>query len=223
MLDISERATQTREVRNHAIADLEVRSDEAGVTFDGIASRVDAPYEVRDVFGTYTETMAKGAFNRTLAQKVDVRLLVNHEGVPLARTKSRTLELSAIPHLRSVATLDPSNPTVQEIRSAMSRGDLDQMSIGFGVKDQDWSPDYTERTIREVELFDVSVVTFPASPTTTATLRSIDELIASLPEGLDEADYRRAIAALEVLIPKPETNPNAAFRLTLWDLRLSPA
>jgi hypothetical protein len=41
------------------------------VRFDGIASVVDAGYLVRDIFGEYTETMAKGAFNRTLKQKAD--------------------------------------------------------------------------------------------------------------------------------------------------------
>jgi hypothetical protein len=37
---------------------------------------------------------------------------------------------------------------------------------------QEWSQDYTQRTINECRLFDVSVVTYPASPSTTADLRS---------------------------------------------------
>jgi HK97 family phage prohead protease len=127
-----------------------------------------------------------------------VRLLINHEGTPLARTKSGTLKLSAAPDLRAVAELDPANPKVQEIRSAMSRGDLDQMSIGFRVHKQDWNNDYTERTIREVELFDVSVVTYPASPTTTASLRSYDALMRTIKDiDMTPEETRRAIKSLE--------------------------
>jgi phage head maturation protease len=47
--------------------------------------------------------------------------------------------------------------------------------------------DYTQRTIKEIELIEVSVVTFPASPTTSAGLRSLDELMAALTD-FDEMD-----------------------------------
>lgn len=206
MKTIEDRTMLERETRAFTVADLEVRSgDDTSITFDGIASRVDTPYAVSDIFGEYTETIARGAFKKTLQEKADVRLLVNHEGVPLARTKSNTLTLTAAPHLRGVAELDPANPDVQRIQSAMNRGDLDQMSIGFRVHRQEWNEDYTERNIREIELFDVSIVTFPASPTTSASLRSIDELLAAFPvDGeYDPDELRRAIVALEALLPAP--------------------
>jgi HK97 family phage prohead protease len=207
--EVADRATQDRETRAHTVEAVEVRDDDGKVTFDGIASVVDTSYSVRDVFGEYSETIVKGAFHRTLKQKADVRLLINHEGTPLARTKSRTLELSEVPHLRAVAGLDPANPKVQEIRSAMSRGDLDQMSIGFRVKDQEWSADYSERTIKEIELHDVSIVTYPASPTTTAQLRSFDEFMQSLADGeLSEDEIERGYAFFTdkraALVPAPD-------------------
>ena len=207
LLDIADRATVTLARRDHHFSDVEVRASEDGtVTFDGVASVVDTPYQVRDMFGEFQETMVKGAFKKTLAEKADVRLLVNHDGVPLARTKSKTLTLTANPDLRSVAKLDPANPTVQEVRSAMDRGDLDQMSIGFRVVRQEWNGDYTERFIREVELFDVSVVTYPASTTTTASLRSIEALLALDLSDATEDEIRRAVAHLEKLIaPEPAT------------------
>ena len=198
-MDISARASQTRELRAFTSADLNFRDTAGGgFTFDGIASVTNTAYQVRDQWGDYAETIAAGAFSKTLKEKADVRLLINHEGTPLARTKSGTLKLSAAPDLRAVAELDPANPKVQEIRSAMSRGDLDQMSIGFRVHKQDWNNDYTERTIREVELFDVSVVTYPASPTTTASLRSFDALMRSLKDvEMTSDEARRAIKSLE--------------------------
>ena len=197
---VEDRARQEREVR-YLATEVEIREDGAsGLTFDGIASVVDKPYAVRDIFGEYTETVKRGAWTKTLKEKSDVRLLVNHDGVPLARTKSGTLELSAAPDLRAVAPLDGSNPRVQEIRSAMARGDMDQMSVGMRVHRQEWNEDYTDRTILEAELFDVSIVTFPASPTTSASLRSIDELLTA---EMDEDEIRRAIALLESRLPVP--------------------
>lgn len=231
MREIADRALQLREVRKHDVVDLSVRADTDVVRFDGVASVVDTPYMVRDIFGEYAETMTKGVFNRTLKQKADVRLLVNHEGVPLARTKSGTLSLTADPHLRSSAELDPANPRVQEIRSAMERGDMDQMSIGFRVRDQRWNADYTEREIREVELFDVSVVTYPASPTTSAGLRSVDELLAADMSDWTEDEVRRAIAYMTTLLPAVEAEQRrneepATFDtsplLLLWEQRRQP-
>lgn len=204
---IADRGSLTREDRSIAVADFEVRDDDGGVSFEGTASSVDAPYMVRDVFGEFEETIVRGAFNRTLKQKADVRLLVNHEGVPIARTKSKTLNLVADPHLRASApNLDPSNPTVQELRSALGRQDIDQMSIGFRVKDQEWNDDYTVRTIREVELFDVSIVTYPANPATSAALRSADDLMRAITaDDFDIDDLRRIAAHVESLIP--DENP----------------
>jgi Caudovirus prohead serine protease len=87
---------------------------------------------------------------------------------------------------------------VQEIRSAMNRGDLDQMSIGFRVRDEEWSSDYSQRSIKEIELFDVSVVTYPASPTTTASLRSFDAFIANIRDvDMTKDQMRRAVRSLQ--------------------------
>lgn len=225
MRELADRATLTREVRAFHDADIVFRADnEDKVTFDGVASVVDTPYVVRDVFGEYQETIARGAFSKTLKEKADVRLLINHDGTPLARTKSKTLTLTAAPDLRAVADLDPSNPKVQEIRSAMTRGDMDQMSIGFRVHRQEWNGDYTERTIKEIELFDVSVVTYPASPTTSASVRSIGDVLELDLSEADPDELRRVIAHLTALLPPPEQRTESGLFVTdelrrLWDKR----
>lgn len=230
MHELADRANLAHESRYAPTGDLEVRAAEDGsITFDGLASVVDTPYQVRDMFGDFEETMSKGAFSKTLKEKSDVRLLVNHDGVPLARTKSKTLTLSTTPDLRSVAKLDAANPTVQEIRSAMDRGDLDQMSIGFRVVRQEWNGDYTERSIKEVELFDVSVVTYPASPTTSASLRSFDEFLQSISAGdLTEDEINRGWQFFEQKRSElqPPTNfaeRDAADRLRMAKKRHAPA
>jgi HK97 family phage prohead protease len=119
-------------------------------------------------------------------------LNINHAGLPLARTKSGTLKLTQDKvGLRVSAELDRSDPDVQAILPKMRRGDLDEMSFAFRVNSQEWSSDYTDRTITEVNLSrgDVSIVSFGANPTTVAALRAAladEDVRAQLFAELDE-------------------------------------
>jgi len=154
-----------REGRRSPIRGLEMRKTSAGLTLSGYASVFNVPYDV----GWYTETVAPGSFSKTLADGADVQLLVNHEGLPLARTASKTLELTEdAKGLRVRATLDPEDPDVRRLAGKMDRGDLDEMSMGFWAKRQEWNDDYTERELQEIKLDrgDVSVVNFGANPAT---------------------------------------------------------
>lgn len=155
---------------------METRDGEPGSTlrtFDGYASLTETPYEMEDMFGAYTEVVRAGAFTRTLADNDDVRLLINHAGIPLARTKSGTLQLNEDEvGLHCLAQIDTRMSIVADLALAMDRQDLDQMSFMFQVTRQQWSPDYMQRDIQEVRLFDVSPVTFPAAPATSASLRN---------------------------------------------------
>ena len=157
--------------------DLEVRTVGASITIEGHASTFNQPYNM----GWYTETVAPGAFSRTLGRNPDVTLLVNHDGLPLARTgtpaKPGTLDLAEDESgLYMRATLDASDPDVMRLVPKMQRGDLRQMSFAFGLTDggDEWSEDYTSRTMRHLNLEggDVSVVTHPANPNATVVMRS---------------------------------------------------
>lgn len=159
---------------------LELRADEDAGTFavEGYASTFDTPYDVAGgaPYG-WTEVIRSGAFTKALAERDDVRFLLNHDGIPLARTKSGTLTLAADPvGLRmSAPSVDMANPTAQELRSALDRGDVDEMSFAFRVTRQEWNDDYTERQILEVRLFDVAAVTYPANPATAIQLVRTDD------------------------------------------------
>lgn len=156
--------------RENRVAKIETRAGDTAdeVIVEGYAAVFDTPYDVAGgaPYG-WSETIAPGAFTKTLRERDDVRFLVNHEGVPAARSKSGTLTLEQDDlGLRVEARLDRTNPSVAELASAMERGDLDQMSFAFQVVRQEWNGDYTERTISEVKLFDVAPVTFPANDAT---------------------------------------------------------
>lgn len=127
--------------------------------------------------GGFCEQIAPGAFAGAL--KDDVRLLINHDGLPLARTASNTLRLAEDGRgLLIEAELDAEDPDVLRLLPKMKRGDVNQMSFGFSVKPggQDWAKDdegRVVRTLKAVRLFDVSVVTFPAYAATDVAVRSL--------------------------------------------------
>lgn len=158
-------------------SDLEIRVDENGGYYvAGYATTFDTRYDVAGgpEMGGWTERIAPGAFTKSLKEKDDVRFLLNHEGLPLARTKSgsMTLEQDDLGLRAVIPSLDPTNPRAAELISALQRGDVDQMSFAFRVVNQTWEDDYTVRTISEVETFDVSAVTYPANESTIIGLRT---------------------------------------------------
>ena len=118
----------------------------------------------------------RGAFKDAVGRD-DVRFLINHEGLPLARTKSGTMTLTEDKKgLHMEARLDGQDPDVQRIVSKMKRGDLNEMSFAFYPTVQEWdeSGEIPLRKIKEAELFDVAIVTYPAYNSTEIGLRSLD-------------------------------------------------
>lgn len=155
--------------RSIAYSNLEVRAENDGRTLVGYAAVWDSPSEPMP----FTEYVRRGAFAKTLNDGADVRLLIDHEGVPLARTSSGTLALEEDERgLRAEAELDPMNPDAARIISALKRGDLSQMSFAFRTIKDSWNTDRSVRELREVQLYDVSVVTFPAYEETVAEVRN---------------------------------------------------
>jgi len=159
--------------RRMAVTGLEVREGSDAITLTGYASTFNQPYDM----GWYTETVDPGAFKRTLGQYPDVRLLVNHDGLPLARTSSGTLTLDTDSKgLRVSSELDMTDPDVLSLVPKMKRGDLNQMSFAFRTIEDIWEDDMSKRTLRALDLNDgdVSVVTYPANPNAEAALRAGD-------------------------------------------------
>lgn len=157
------------ETRRIAYSDLEIRASDDGTKIVGYAAVFDSPSEPMP----FTEYVRSGAFSKTLNDGADVRLLIDHKGIPLARTKSGTLRLEEDDiGLRIETDLDPMNPDAARLISAMKRGDMSQMSFAFRTVKDSWNNDRSIRELKEVQLYDVSVVTFPAYEETVAELRS---------------------------------------------------
>lgn len=166
---------------------FDIDTDSDTLTLTGYASTFQ-PYEMYGgpSAGGWIEQLDRHAFDKTLREMPDLHLLINHKGEPLARTKSGTLSLSVdTGGLKVVALLDRSDPDVQRIEPKMRRGDMDQMSFAFRVRNQTWeaaagfNDPQSLRTILDVNLEhgDVSVVNFGANPTTSASIRSLTPAI----------------------------------------------
>lgn len=189
--------------RRYVPFQAEIRAQEdAPPRLVGHAAVYDTPSE--EMWG-FTERIAPGAFDDVLGD--DVRLLVEHSGLALARTKSKTLTLGQDDDgLTYDATLDPANPRVPEVLSVVGRGDVDQMSFGFTVGEDSFETKDGRniRTITKVKrLWDVSLVTFPAYPDgTSAEVRRLAALLTEVREGkvLSEGNAKRLKEAIKGLL-----------------------
>ena len=159
-----------REVRSGIPA--EIRMDSDGIKVEGYAAVFG---EETNIGGVFMERIERGAFTDAIGRD-DVVFLVNHEGLPLARTRSGTLKLTEDDHgLKIETTLDADDPDVKSIAGKMKRGDLDKMSFAFYPDVQEWDEtgDLPVRSISKVSLYDVSIVTTPAYEGTEIALRSL--------------------------------------------------
>ena len=134
----------------------------------------------------FIEKIAPGAFTKTLQETPDVRLLTNHEGLPMARTKNGTMRLYEDETGLYFEAELANTQEARDLYTLVERGDVDQMSFAFRVIRQNWSKDRTERTLTEVSLADgdVSIVTYPAYPATSVEAReAIKRAILQIKEG----------------------------------------
>lgn len=124
------------------------------------------------------ERIDPAAFNRALREGHEVSLLVNHAGLPLASTANGSLELrSDEVGLFVRAERLPETTLGNDVRILMREKLLTKMSFGFIPKAdrRDQVNGRQVRTITDLDLFDVSIVTNPAYSETSVSLRSIDE------------------------------------------------
>jgi len=153
---------------------VEIRAEGDTISVSGYAAVFNSETIIG---GSYREQIAPGAFADAIGRD-DVMFLINHDGLPMARTKSGTLTLAEDERgLYMSAELDSSDPDVRAIVPKMKRGDLDKMSFAFSPEVQSWddSGDMPLRTIRQASLYDVSIVTYPAYQDTDIGLRSLSE------------------------------------------------
>ena len=187
-----ERGKMKHETRNFD-AQFELREEGDGMTFVGYAAKFNSPSED---LGGFVETIEPGAFRRSLRSRNDVKLLVNHDtGRVLASSRSGTMKLYEDEvGLRVEASL-PNTSDGRDMAELLKRGDLNKMSFGFAVQKDAWNNEMTERTLKSVRLFEVSIVAFPAYAATEANVRSLDK--AAKRASVDPDQLADAVLKLE--------------------------
>jgi HK97 family phage prohead protease len=114
--------------------------------------------------GAYEE-IDSTAFDNTLGN--DIRGLTNHDTrLVLGRNKAGTLELKTDSRgLWGRIRINPNDTDALNLYERVKRGDVDQCSFGFNIvsEETEYRDDGTVKwTIKEIDLHEVSVCTFPA-------------------------------------------------------------
>jgi len=175
------------EFRTVEVDGLQLRAVEADtempMRFAGYAAVFNSPSEPLP----FTETIAPGAFRRSLNSGSEKRMFLNHNtDQVLASSKSGTLTLREDQRGLYVEAELPETTYGRDLSVLMQRGDVHSMSFGFTVPrgGDAWSEDRSSRELREIILHEVSVVTgFPAyAATEGAQVRSTEEIAEPITE-----------------------------------------
>lgn len=155
--------------------------------------------------GGFREIIMPGAFRDSLESGADVRALVDHDPSKIiGRNKAKTLRLKEDDTGLRVR-IDVADTTAgRDITESVRRGDVDGMSFGFRTESDSWRTEGGEsiRELRKVDVFDVSVVTYPAYPDTDVGVakRSLDVWAASnKPESFGHSDSLGAELELKIM------------------------
>jgi HK97 family phage prohead protease len=154
--------------------DFQTREEGEDLKIEGYFALFDSVYEMAPGL---SESIAPGAFTKTLSG--DIRALTNHDTtLVLGRTKAHTLELREDSRgLWGSISINRKDADAMNLYERVKRGDVDQCSFGFDIRSED--TDIREDgsvhwTIREVDLWEVSVCTFPAYEETNISARSAE-------------------------------------------------
>ena len=150
--------------------------EEKGAEIIGHAAVFDSWSETLGGIFPFKEKVRRGAFAESILND-DIRALFNHSAdYVLGRNKAGTLELTEDEKGLLVKIKPPDTQWARDLIVSIQRGDINQMSFGFLVKEDEWSSVAGNdiRELKKVKLFDVSPVTFPAYPATDVGVRAME-------------------------------------------------
>ena len=154
--------------------EFKTREDSGEMVIEGYFAVFNSDYEMWE---GASESIAPGAFTSSVGG--DIRGLTNHDTtLVLGRTKAHTLELKEDTHgLWGRITINPKDSDAVNTYERVKRGDVDQCSIGFMIRSEETEfrdDGSIHWTITDVDLFEVSVCTFPAYEETGVSARHKD-------------------------------------------------
>lgn len=183
----------------------ELRVDEQK-RIEGYAAVFDAWSEL--LFGGFREIIHPGTFSRTL-QTADVRALFNHDpNYVMGRNRAGTLQLAEDSRGLHFRVQPPETQWASDLQMSVRRGDINQGSFQFDAVVDEWhnGQEFRERHLYDVNLYDVSLVTFPAYPQAQVSVRSLAaEFLGRARADAAEPDVIRALVEqLRGMLPAEE-------------------
>lgn len=157
---------------------FETRESSDGFTLEGYAAVFDTPTRIDSWEGRFDEQIQRGAFNRTLKERTPVMQWDHGHDAATGSVPIASIEqLREDDHGLWVSARMFDNARVEPIRQAIAGGAIDGMSFRFRVTREEWAePSGDEpplRTIKELDLFELGPVAFPAYTATSVGVRSM--------------------------------------------------
>lgn len=161
--------------------ELRAKPGELRISFDkeprkisGHAAVFNVWYRIDSGWEDFQESVAPGAFAKTI-DKDDIRALFNHDPSKILARNNGTLTLREDSKGLYYEFIAPDTTDGNDLVTNIKLRNITQSSFGFNIVEQtlkhDKEKNETFRTLTEVKLFDVSPVTFPASPQTDVHVR----------------------------------------------------
>jgi uncharacterized protein len=177
MEEIEKIGKEEYELRSYHLVEVRAEGEGEAARIEGIAAVYDQPTRINTAFGSYVEVIKPGFFQDVMED--DARALWNHNtDLVLGRKKSGTLELKDQKAGLGTVIHPPDTQWGRDAVTSIKRGDVDQMSFAFTVKEgwDEWkeSDGVMVRTLKAgacKQLYDVSPVTFAAYPQTSVAVR----------------------------------------------------
>jgi uncharacterized protein len=180
-----------QETRAFDLSTTEVREEKSGFHFRGYAAIFNT---LSADLGGFKETILPGAFKRTLSENRDIRFLVNHDPTKILGRTPRTLSVHEDTRGLAVDAQLPNTSYGKDLAESLSRGDISQMSFRFKARDDEWEQrdEGTIRKLKDVDLVEVSAVTFPAYDAAEARLE--ERMLQTAVKAMEEVREGKALS-----------------------------
>ena len=130
--------------------------------------------EFTELWNGFFEKIEKRAIDKNLNK--DIKCLFNHDtAIVLGRTGNQTVELKSDDKgLFAKVKINKNDSQAMDILARVERGDINSCSFGFSINKEEVKTDEngdTRVSISDLELYEISVVTFPAYASTNVEAR----------------------------------------------------
>ncbi len=163
---------------------FELRSDDTGdgLTMEGYAAVFNSPTRISGWEGDFDETIAPGAFRKTLRERKPV-LMFNHgkHGFVGDMPIGQIVDAREDDHGVYIKARLFDNDLVRPVRDAIAGGAVSGMSFRFEPIREKWSADKRTRTLMEVRVPELGPVVMPAYEDTSVAVRTrAEDLVTAL-------------------------------------------